>query len=58
MVPSVIPLGTKLYIPGYGFALAEDTGGAIIGDRIDLCFNDPTQVVNWGVRQVKVFIIR
>ena len=56
--PSVIPLGTKLYIPGYGFALAEDTGGAIIGDRIDLCFNDPTQVVNWGVRQVKVFIIR
>ncbi len=55
--PSVIPLGTHLYIPGYGPAIAEDTGGAIIGDRIDLCFNDGYQAIDWGVRQVTVYIV-
>ncbi len=35
--PRVIPLGTRLYIDGYGYAVAADTGGAIKGDRIDLC---------------------
>jgi 3D (Asp-Asp-Asp) domain-containing protein len=53
--PSVIPLGTKLYIPGYGFAVAEDTGSAIVGDRVDLCFNDAAQAIAWGVQTVKVF---
>jgi 3D (Asp-Asp-Asp) domain-containing protein len=56
--PAVIPLGTRLYVPGYGFALAEDTGSAIVGDRIDLCFNDPWQAIDWGVRTVDVFIVR
>ncbi len=37
--PRVIPLGTRLYIDGYGYAVAGDTGGAIKGDRIDLCIS-------------------
>ena len=37
--PRVIPLGTRLYIPGYGMAVAGDTGGAIVGNRIDLGFD-------------------
>lgn len=55
--PEVIPLGTRLYIPGYGFAIAADTGSAIVGDRIDLCFNSGWQAINWGVRDVTVFIL-
>lgn len=42
--PTVIPLGTKLYIPGYGFAAAEDVGGSIKGNRIDLGFD---LIENW-----------
>jgi 3D (Asp-Asp-Asp) domain-containing protein len=38
--PNVIPLGTKLYIPGYGFALAADTGGLVSGRVIDLGYSD------------------
>lgn len=53
--PRVIPLGTRLYIPGYGFAIAADTGGAIIGDRIDLCYDSAVQADNWGVREVTVY---
>ncbi len=55
--PAVIPLGTHLYIPGYGFAIAADTGSAIIGDRIDLCFNSGWQAINWGVQDVTVYIL-
>ncbi len=54
--PAVIPLGTHLYVPGYGQAVADDTGGAIIGDRIDLCFNNGYQAIDWGVRTVTVYI--
>ncbi len=55
--PAVIPLGTHLYIPGYGYAVAQDTGSAIIGNRIDLCFNDQSQAINWGVRPLDVYIL-
>lgn len=54
---SVIPLGTKLYIDGYGVAIAADTGGAIKGDRIDLCFDNYNQAVQFGRNNVKVYII-
>ena len=37
--PSIIPLGSKVYIPGYGMAIAADTGGAIKGNKIDLFLN-------------------
>lgn len=56
--PRIIPLGTKLYIEGYGYAIAEDTGGAIKGNRLDLFFNSNSEVDNWGVRWVNVYIIR
>lgn len=61
--PNVIPLGTKLYIesldsrPDYGFATAEDTGGAIKGNRIDLFFHSKSDVSRFGRRKVKVYIL-
>ncbi len=55
--PSVIPLGTRLYIPGYGFAVAGDIGGAVVGDRIDLCYDDAQQAIDWGLRDVNVYVL-
>lgn len=55
--PRVIPLGTKLYIEGYGNAVAGDTGGAIKGNRIDLFYNSRSAALNFGRRQVKVTIL-
>ncbi len=55
--PRVIPLGTKVYIPGYGMALAADTGGAIRGNIIDLFMNTYVQAINWGRRNVDVYIL-
>ena len=55
--PNVIPLGTRLYVPGYGLALAADTGGAIIGNRIDLCVEDHDAAWGFGRRMVKVYVL-
>ncbi|WP_160670349.1 G5 and 3D domain-containing protein [Clostridium sp. C8-1-8] len=55
--PRVIPLGTKVYIPGYGFAIAHDTGGAIKNNRVDLYMNSNSDANSWGVRNVDVYII-
>jgi 3D (Asp-Asp-Asp) domain-containing protein len=55
--PSVIPLGTRLYIPGYGFAIAGDTGGAIHGKRIDLGFDSLSDALAFGRRAVKVYTL-
>ncbi|MDA8336793.1 MAG: 3D domain-containing protein [Peptococcaceae bacterium] len=56
--PRVIPLGSRLYIEGYGYGTALDTGGAIYGDRIDLYFDTNREVNDWGVRYVRVFVLR
>lgn len=56
--PRVIPLGTKLYIDGYGFARAMDTGGAIKGNRIDLFFDTKEEALRWGRRSVTVFVLK
>jgi 3D (Asp-Asp-Asp) domain-containing protein len=56
--PRVIPLGTKLYIPGYGYGIAQDTGGLIKGNRIDLFYNSESECYNWGVRDVDVYILK
>ena len=56
--PNVIPLGTKVYIPGYGVAVAQDTGGAIKGNRIDVCYATKGEAFAWGVRNVPVYILQ
>lgn len=56
--PRVIPLGTKLYVEGYGSAIAADTGGDIKGSRIDVFFDSRQQAINWGRRQVRVHILK
>ena len=55
--PRVIPLGTKVYIPGYGVALAADTGGAIKGYKIDLCMESYAECMQFGRRNVTVYIL-
>ena len=55
--PRIIPLGTRLYISGYGLALAADTGGAITGDRIDLCMESYGEAMHYGRRDVKVYVL-
>lgn len=56
--PGVIPMGTRLYIEGYGYAHAADTGGAIKGDKIDLFMEEYSQCIGWGRRTVKVYILQ
>lgn len=55
--PKVIPLGTKLYIEGYGFAAAEDIGSAIKKNRIDVCYDTEREAFLWGRKKVKVYIL-
>lgn len=63
--PKVIPLGTKLYIESsdggkswtYGYCIAGDTGGAIKGNRVDLCYNTQRECVNFGRRSATVYIL-
>jgi peptidoglycan DL-endopeptidase CwlO len=52
--PSVIPLGTRMTIPGYGEGVAADTGGAIQGAVIDLWFPTAAEAANWGRRTVTI----
>lgn len=56
--PKVIPLGSKLYIEGYGFAVAGDTGGAIKGRRIDLGFGTYPEAIRFGRKSVKVHMLK
>ena len=55
--PRVIPYYTKLYIPGYGMAIAGDTGGAIVGTRIDLFMDSLHECYQWGRRDVEIYIL-
>ena len=54
--PSVIPLGTRIVVPGYGVAVAADTGGAIQGATIDLWFPTAAQAYAWGRRTVTIAV--
>lgn len=55
--PSVIPLGSKVHVEGYGTAVAGDTGGAIKGNKIDVFVPSHSDAVNYGVKTVKVTVL-
>lgn len=59
--PQLIPLGTRVYIEygdGHGmYATAEDTGGAIKGQRIDIAMNTVKEAYNFGIQKVKVYVL-
>jgi len=55
--PRVIPLGSRLYVEGYGYAKALDRGGAIKGNRIDVFLESNAEARRWGVRRVTVYVL-
>ncbi|MGA0333104.1 MAG: 3D domain-containing protein [Kiritimatiellia bacterium] len=55
---SVLPMGTILYIPGYGWGQVRDRGSAIQGNRLDLFFDSHEEALEWGRQQVQVKIWR
>lgn len=54
---NVIPMGSRVFIPGYGEAIAADTGGAIRGNKIDLCYDTVSEAYDWGVRNVTIYVL-
>jgi 3D (Asp-Asp-Asp) domain-containing protein len=55
--PDLIPLGSRLWIPGYGHAVADDIGGRIQGHRVDLRMQSARKMRQWGVRRVRVYVL-
>lgn len=55
--PNVIPLGSRLYIEGYGYCVAVDTGGAINGNKVDVCFATVDECYQYGRRTVNVYLL-
>jgi 3D (Asp-Asp-Asp) domain-containing protein len=55
--PTVIPMGSRLWIEGYGEAIAEDQGSAIKGNRIDLAFNSRQEALDYGIKPAKVYVL-
>ena len=55
--PRVIPMGTKLWVEGYGEAIAEDQGSAIKGNRIDLAFDKRNDALDYGIQNVKIYVL-
>ena len=56
--PRVIPMNTIVYVEGYGFALACDKGGAIKGNRIDLCYDSRSAALRFGRRTMRVHVLQ
>ncbi|WP_206811355.1 G5 and 3D domain-containing protein [Paradesulfitobacterium ferrireducens] len=56
--PKVIPLGSKVYVEGYGYAVAADTGGAIKGQKVDVFFSSLNRALQWGRRPVQVYLLK
>lgn len=54
---SILPPGTKLFIPGYGPGVVSDTGGKIKGNKLDLWFSDHESALKWGRQLVRVEIL-
>lgn len=55
--PRVIPLGSRVYVPHYGVLIADDTGGAIKGRRIDIRLTSRGQCNRFGVKRLKVRVL-
>jgi 3D (Asp-Asp-Asp) domain-containing protein len=55
--PTVIPMHSRLYIPGYGMAYASDTGGAVKGRHIDVYIPDRHDALKWGRKIITVYIL-
>lgn len=55
--PDVIPLGSEVYLEGLGTFIAEDTGGAIKGNRIDIFMQDHNQALLFGVQETKAYLV-
>lgn len=55
--PNVIPLGSKVHVEGYGYAVAADTGSAIKGNKIDVFFPEKSSAYRWGNKTVKIKIL-
>ncbi|MBP2636628.1 MAG: spore cortex-lytic enzyme [Firmicutes bacterium] len=55
--PKIIPLGTRLYIEGYGYAIADDIGSAIKGNKIDLAYENRKDAFSFGRKTVTVFVL-
>ena len=55
--PSVIPLGSRVYVDGYGVFIAEDTGGAIIGNNIDIGVSSHTRAYELGIKYADVYLL-
>lgn len=56
--PKVIAMGSKVYVEGYGYAIAADTGGAILGNRIDVFFPTLRQCIDWGRKPVHIYVLQ
>ncbi len=56
--PKVIPLGSKVYVPGYGTAVAGDKGSGIKGNHIDVFISKKSKAIDWGSKKVKIKVYR
>ncbi len=56
--PNIIPYGSKIYVPGYGWGTALDTGGAIKGNTIDIWMPTYGQCMQWGVRYLTIKVVK
>ena len=55
---NIFPFGTKLYITGYGYAVAADRGAAISGTTVDLYFDHRIQCMTWGAQSVDIYVLK
>jgi len=55
--PKIIPLGTRLWVEGYGYGVAQDTGKAIKGNKLDVFMETKKECLYWGRRTVRVYVL-
>ncbi|EGO64806.1 3D domain protein [Acetonema longum DSM 6540] len=55
--PEVIPLGSSVRVPGYGWMLAHDTGNLILGNRIDICLEQEEEMTRFGVQTMEIYVV-